>query len=424
MQSIDLILRNASQLVTCASGSRPQKGMKMAEVGLIRGGAVAVHGEKIVAAGETAAIEQQYTASAIIDAAGCTICPGFIDPHTHLVYAGNRLDEFELRIQGATYIDILKQGGGILSTVRATREATLDELVTAARARLDSMLALGTTTVEIKTGYGLDTETELKMLAVIEELANEHTVDIVPTFLGGHAIPPEYKGRENDYADLVIHDMLPKVERWYHESRFFAAQIPCFIDVFCEDGAFSLDNSRRILAAGKQRGMGVKVHADEFVNLGGVRAAIELGAISVDHLDHTSEDEIHLLAQSDTVGVLLPAVNFNLGSFHYANARHMIDSGTAVALSTDANPGSAPCLSMPMVMAITCRYQKLLPAEALIASTINAAVAIGMGDRIGSLEPGKQADLLILDTSDYRDLAYQFGANLVKTVIKRGKVVA
>ncbi|GAB4538195.1 MAG: imidazolonepropionase [Anaerolineae bacterium] len=419
---VDLLIHHASQVVTCASPQGPKRGAAMADVGLVLDGAVAIADGQIVAVGPSRELDAAYAPRQRIDASGKVVCPGFVDPHTHLVYAGDRVAEFEMRIQGATYMQIMQAGGGIISTTRATRSATVEELVAASRPRLDTMLALGTTTVEVKSGYGLDTPNELKMLQAAADLDARHPADLVPTFLGAHAVPPEYKERPGQYVDLVIEDMLPQVAAWYRASTFAARGVPLFCDVFCEEGVFDRDQSRRVLQAGLAHGLPAKMHADEFVSLAGVSLAVELGAVSVDHLDVTPPAEIEALAASSTVGVVLPAVNFNLGASHFADARAMIDAGVALALATDINPGSAPCPSMPLVMAIACRYQRLLPAEALNASTINAAHAIGLGERIGSLEAGKQADLLIINAPDYRHLAYQFGANLVEGVIKRGRV--
>jgi imidazolonepropionase len=289
--------------------------------------------------------------------------------------------------------------------------------------RLDTMLKLGTTTAEVKTGYGLDTISELKMLQVIEQLAQSQPIELVPTFLGAHSLPPEYKADPDRYVQLVIEEMLPAVARWYAESYFAKKGIPCFIDVFCEQGVFDVAQTRRVLTAGKAYNLAPKIHVDEFVALGGTTAGIELGAISLDHLDHTPPSELAKLAGSNSVAVIIPAVNFNLGSTHYAPARTMLDKGVALALATDINPGSAPCPSIPLVMAIAARYQRLLPAETLNAVTLNAAYALAMGERVGSLETGKQADLLVLDVPDYRHLAYQFGGNLVQAVYKRGRRV-
>jgi imidazolonepropionase len=285
------------------------------------------------------------------------------------------------------------------------------------------MLRLGTTTVEIKTGYGLETLSELRMLQAIAELDRTHPADMVPTFLAAHAIPPEFAERPAAYVDLVVGDMLPQVADWYAASTFRRRGIPVFNDVFCERNAFDVEQSRRVLEAGLGYGLRPKIHADEFTVLGGVSLALELGAVSCDHLDVTIPDERMRLAQSETIAVVLPAVNFNLGSTHFADARVFVDAGAAIALSTDMNPGSAPCLSLPLVMAMACRYQKLLPAEALNACTINAAHAIGLAGQIGSLEPGKQADVLIVNAPDYRWLAYEFGRNMVETVIKQGQRV-
>jgi imidazolonepropionase len=421
MMVIDLLIYNAAQLVTCYSPAGPKRGATMADVGLIHNGAVAVHEGRILAAGDSESLRERYRGRENIDASGKVVCPGFVDPHTHVVFAGDRVDEFEQRIQGASYMEIMATGGGIASTMAATRQATLDELVAQSRPRLETMLALGTTTAEIKTGYGLSTEAELKMLAAIEQLAGEVAVDLVPTFLAAHAVPPEHKEHPDAYVDLVIEEMLPRAADWYSASLFARRRIPFFNDVFCEENAFDLAQSRKVLEAGLELGLRPKIHAGEFSTLGGVALGVELGAASADHLDVMAPDEVAGLANSDTVGVLLPAVNFNLGSLEFADGRALIDVGAAIALSTDINPGSAPCPSMPLVMALATRYQKLLPAEALNAATINAAHAIGLSQLVGSIEAGKQADLLIVDAPDYRHLAYQFGNNLVETVVKQGR---
>jgi imidazolonepropionase len=419
----DLIIHSAAQLVTCASVNGPKRGPSMRDVGLLPGGAVAIADGKIVAVGPTVDIRLDYTGRKSTDASNKVVCPGFVDPHTHLVYAGDRTAEFEMRIIGNTYMEIMAAGGGILSTMRATRAATLEQLIANAQRHLDQMLALGTTTVEIKTGYGLDTASELKMLQAIAAIEAIHPMDVVPTFLGAHAVPPEYKGQTDKYLDLIITEMLPAVHKWYKNASFKVQDASLFCDVFCDANAFDPEQSRRVLQTGLELGLPAKIHADEFQNLGGVALAVELGAVSADHLDITPLAEIKALAASNTIGVALPAVNFNLGSSHFANARTMVDKGVALALATDFNPGSAPCLSMPLVMAIACRYQRLLPAEVLNACTINAAYAIGLGEQLGSIEVGKQADLLILDIPDYRYLAYMFGGNPVSKVYKRGKLV-
>jgi imidazolonepropionase len=416
----DLIIHN-SQLVTCASNGKPKRLAEMRDVGLIENGAVAISDGKIVAVGRSEEILREFASENTIDASGRVVSPGFVECHTHIVFAGNRLNEFELKIKGADYMEILQNGGGIISTVRQTREAGLADLIEQSRRRLDKMLALGVTTAEVKTGYGLDTATELKMLAAIFELDRIHPVDLIPTFLPAHAVPPEFKGKSDEYVDLICDEMLPKALEVRSEIRNPKSEI--FVDVFCERNAFDLEQSRRVLETAKRLGFKLKAHVDEFTNLGGARMAIGLGATSIDHLDAISTEEIALLADSDTIGVVTPTVNFNFGSKEFADARKLIDEGCAVALSTDYNPGSAPCPSLPNAMAIACRYQKLLPAEAFNAATVNAAFAVGAGDRIGSLEVGKQADILIFDTPDFREIAYEFGSNPVKKVIKKGKLL-
>lgn len=454
---IDLIIENAAQLVTCASNKKAKRGNDMREVGIIENGALAIEKGVIVAVGNSAEISRKYESENRIDANGKVVCPAFVDPHTHVVFAGNRLNEFELKIKGADYLEILQNGGGIISTVKQTRAASLENLIKQSMRRLDEMLACGTTTAEIKTGYGLDTETELKMLAAIFALDKIHPIDLIPTFLPAHAFPPEYKGKEDEYVELICEEMLPSARHLYSMNINYYEKIksriigdiskiegtgigaykvpesewqtalqnnPFFIDVFCEKGAFSLEQSRRILEAGKRFGMKIKAHVDEFTNLGGARMAIELGATSIDHLDATSDEEINLLANSETIGIVTPTVNFNFGAKEFADARKMIGANCAIAVSTDYNPGSAPCPAQPMAMAIACRYQKLLPSEAFNAATINAAFAIGLGEKIGSLETGKQADVLILDTDDYRQICYEFGGNQIEKVFKNGKIVS
>ncbi|MFM9905327.1 MAG: imidazolonepropionase [Pyrinomonadaceae bacterium] len=421
MQNAGLIIHNARQLVTCASGGKPKRGIDMLDVGIVENGAVAIADGKFIGVGPSSEILREFQSDNTTDANGGVVCPGFVDPHTHIVFAGDRLNEFELKIKGADYLEILANGGGIISTVTQTRAASVEALIEQSKARLDKMLACGTTTIEIKTGYGLDTETELKILAVIEELDRKHAATIVPTFLAAHAVPPEYKGNSEKYVNLICDTMLSEAWKWFVGSTFHG-KTPFFCDVFCENGAFTVTQSKKILETAKSLGFKLKAHVDEFTNLGGSRLGIEMGAVSIDHLDVISEDEIKLLSESQTVGIVTPTVNFNFGSSHFADARKLIDAGCSIALSTDYNPGSAPCPSQPMAMAISCRYQKLLPSEALNAATINAAYAIGLGDLVGSIEVGKQADLLIVDATDYRQLAYEFGSNLVRTVIANGSV--
>jgi imidazolonepropionase len=415
----DLIIHN-SNLITCASGGKPKRGAEMLDVGLIENGAIAVRGGRISAVGKSFEILKDFQSENTLDANGKTVAPGFVECHTHVVFAGNRLDEFELKIKGADYLEILESGGGIISTVRQTRNASLAELIEQSQNRLDKMLAFGITTAEIKTGYGLTTETEMKMLEAIFELDKTHSIDLIPTFLAAHAIPSEFREKPDKYVQLICDEMLPIVSSKF---KFKNSKKPFFVDVFCEKGAFNIEQSKKILEKAKSLGFNLKAHVDEFTNLGGARVAIELGATSIDHLDKISDDEIVLLANSDTIGVVTPTVNFNFGSKDFADARKMIDANCAIAVSTDYNPGSAPCPSLPNAMAIACRYQKLLPSEAFNAATINSAYAIASGDKIGSLEVGKRADVLIFDTKDYREIAYEFGSNLVEKVFKNGEVI-
>jgi imidazolonepropionase len=417
----DLLITNIGQLVTCASDGKVKRGSEMRDVGIIENGAVAIADGEFVGVGDTDGIVGEFSSDDVVDAEGKVVCPGFVDPHTHIVFTGDRLAEFELKIKGAEYLDILAAGGGIISTVQKTRAASQAQLVDESRKRLDRMLACGTTTAEIKTGYGLDTETELKMLCVIAELDKAHPIDLVPTFLAAHAVPPEFKGNTNGYVDLICDEMLAAAWEWYESSHFAANGIPFFADVFCERNAFDLDQSRRILETAAGLRFKLKAHVDQFTNLGGSAFAVESNALSIDHLDAISDAEIASLADNDTIGIVIPTENFSAGKAQFANARKMIDAGCAMALSTDYNPGSAPCPSMPMAMAISCRYQKLLPSEALNAATINAAFGIGLAERVGSIEVGKSADLLILDSNDYRQLAYEFGGNLVNAVYKKGQ---
>jgi len=415
---VDLLITHASQLLAIPSHDLgPQRGDRLGDLAIIAGGALAVSDGSIVDLGPTADLVVKHQAAQTIDAGGRVVMPGFVDPHTHVVFAGDRASEFEQRIAGATYMEIMNAGGGIMSTVRATRAASLDELIDQTRARLDRMLAHGTTTAEAKTGYGLELAAELKMLDAIARLDAEHPIDLVPTFLGAHAIPAEYKGREEAYTDLVVTEMLPAVlSRMPHAASFF-------VDVFCEKGAFTLAQSRRILAKAKELGFALKIHVDEFEPLGGTRLGVELGAVSVDHVVTTPVEEIELLGKSKPIAVSLPGTPFGLAHRDYTPAKAILAAGGALALATDLNPGTTWNESMQMIVALACRYLKLTQAQALAAATINAAHAIGHGGSIGSLEVGKQADVLIMDVRDYRSIGYRYGTNLVRTVMKRGQVV-
>jgi imidazolonepropionase len=412
----DLLIHNAAQLLTLASPGGPKRGIAMRDLGLVPGGAVAVRDGLILAAGPSDQLVHRVRADRTLDASGHVVMPGFVDPHTHLVWAGARADEFEMRVAGATYMEIMAAGGGIMSTVRHTRAATIDDLVAQTRPRLERALSHGTTTVEIKTGYGLNVEDELKQLEAIDRLREDFPGTLVSTFLGAHAIPPEFKGRADDYVDLMVGEMLPAVAA--------LDDPPPFCDVFCEDGAFTLDQSRRVLQAARDLGFGLKIHVDEFEPLGGTRLAVELGATSADHLVCTPPDEIELLARSDTVAVALPGTPFGLGHHDYTPVRALIDAGGIIALATDCNPGTCWCENMQFMIALACRAMSMTPAEAISAATVNAAHAVGLGNLVGSLEPGKRADLILLDAPSYPHLAYRFGTNLVRTVIAAGQIVS
>ncbi len=422
MQNVDILLINAGQLITCANESQPKRGQAMRDVGIIENGAMAIHDGRIIAIGKSQQIQAEYKSETIINADGKSVIPGLVDCHTHTVFAGHRLDEFEMRIQGKSYMDIMNAGGGIRSSVRATRQASLQDLIALAQNRLDTMLQLGTTTVEIKTGYGLSDDAELKMMQAILALADSHLMTIVPTYLGAHALPAEYDSLD-DYLTSIYEGSLKNPLQAYENSGLASKNIPMFVDIFVEENVFTVQQMRQLFEIAQERGLHLKAHVDEFVNLGAVPVAVDMGAVSLDHLDVTPEQELDYLAHSDTVGVMLPAVNFNLGSSHFGNARYLIDANGILALSTDYNPGSAPTMSLPMVMAIACRYQKLLPSEALNACTINAATALKLEVQVGSLEVGKQGDFLILNTDDYRAMAYEFGNNLVEQVIIKGDIL-
>ena len=414
-----LLIHSASQVLTLAGG--PQRGRELGRLSLIEDGAVLIEGETIAAVGRSAELLAAYPKTPQLNAGGRAMLPGFVDPHTHLIWAGDRAAEFELRLQGKTYLEILAAGGGILSTVRATRTASLDELKAQTRRRAHALLAHGTTTAEAKTGYGLDHDSELVQLQALLELDAEGPLELAPTYLGAHAIAPEYRDDPEGYTRLLCKQMLPAVRDWW--ARHAANRPLPFVDVFCETGAFTLAQSREILETAKSLGFPLKIHADEFDNLGGASLAAELGAASADHLVKTSPGDITALAQSNTVAVSLPCTPFGLADPHYTPARAILEANGLLALATDINPGTAWCENMQFAIALGCRYLRLTPAQAIAAATINSAAAIGRADRIGSIEVGKQADLILLQEPDYRHLGYRFGANLVQTVIKRGKVV-
>ncbi len=413
-----MLLHSASQLLTLTGG--PQRGEALGNLAIIPDGAVLIENERIQAVGITSELRGAYPDEEYFDCSGKVVMPGLVDPHTHAIWVGDRAAEFEMRLEGKTYLEILDEGGGILSSVRAVRAASLEQMIVETRPRLQSMFAHGTTTAEVKTGYGLQTETELRMLGALIVLDEQEEIDIVPTFLGAHAIPQEYYGRSGEYTDLVKVNMLPELKEWWRENA--AERALPFVDVFCETGAFNLEESRSILQKAKELGFPIKIHADEFDSLGGTAMAAQLGAVSADHLVATTPEDIEALCRSDTAAVALPCTPFGLSEDHYTPAKEILKAGGLLAIATDLNPGTAWCESMQFAMALACRYMGLTPAQAIAASTINAAAAIDRSDQIGSIEPGKQADLLVLSVPDYRHLGYRFGINLVGNVIKKGKI--
>jgi imidazolonepropionase len=422
-EHVDLLVHSAAQLciVPPPNGPHggPQRGAALGDLGLLADGALAAADGRVVAVGPSAELRARYRATTTLDAAGRCVMPGFVDPHTHLPWLGDRAGEFEQRLGGATYMEIMAAGGGIMSTVRRTRAAGVAELVADNRPRLARMLRYGTTSAEAKTGYGLETAAELRQLDAIMALNDTQPIELTPTFLPAHAIPAEFAGDTDGYVDYLVNDTLPAGAAWMRERG-----ITLFCDVFCEEGVFDLAQTRRILEAAATLGYRLKVHADEFVGLGGTRLAVELGAVSADHLVSTPAEDIAALGRGDTVAVGLPGTPFGLAHRDYTPAKAILAAGGALALATDCNPGTCWCESMPMVIALACRYMGLTQAQAVAAATLNAAHAIGRGHEVGSLSPGYAADLLILDVADYRHLGYRFGTNLVQTVVKRGQIVA
>jgi imidazolonepropionase len=414
-----MIIHSASQLLTLAGG--PQRGSQLGNLGIIKNGAVLIQEGKIFRTGTTAEMLANYPNEPRFDAKQRVVMPGFVDPHTHLIFIGNRAFEFEMRLEGKSYMEIMAAGGGIANTVRATRNASIEALKKEARPRMVNMLAHGTTTAEAKTGYGLEAESELRQLQAILELNQEGVIDLVPTYLGAHAIAPEYKDDPETFTQIVVNQFLPGLEHWWNSNT--KNQAKPVVDIFCETGAFSLAHSRLVLQTAKDLGFPLKIHADEFDNLGGASLAVELGAVSADHLVKTSQADINALGQSNTVAVALPPTPFGLGHHEYTPAKDIIKANGILAIASDLNPGPAWCENMQFVIALSCRYLNITVAQAIAAATINAAAAVGRADQIGSLENGKQADVIILSTDDYRNLGYKFGGNQVAAVFKRGNLV-
>ena len=390
----------------------------MRELALVEGGAVASGGGRVLAAGrESDVLSEVQTdpATTVVDAGGGVVTPGLVDPHTHAVFAATRESEFAMRVEGMSYEEVAEAGGGIRSSVRALRAADADELRDNGRNTLDRMLEYGTTTVEIKSGYGLSLDAELKMLRVISELSDTHVLDVVPTFLGAHEFPDEWRDDRDGYVDLLTDDMIPAVA---------AEKLARFCDVFCEEGVFTVEQSRRVLLAAREHGMEPRLHADELHPAGGAELAAELKAASADHLVCASDDGIAAMAEAGVVAVLLPGTTLSLGSTGFAPARKMIDAGVPVALATDCNPGSSMTESMQIILSLASMILRMTPEEAIVAATVNSASALRAADVVGSLTPGHQCDLAIWEVDDYRAIPYHYGVNLVTAVVKRGELVS
>jgi len=411
-----LLIKNIGQLITMA-GPVPRIGKDMSDLGLIEGGGIATAGEEILAVGISDEVEGKTPLAEscrVIDAHGAVVTPGLIDPHTHPVFAMTREKEFEMRIQGKSYMEIAKAGGGIRASVRDLRQTPAETLKEKSRKRLDTLLRHGLTTIEAKSGYGLSTEAEIKSLEIIRDLNEDHPIDLVPTFLGAHEIPDEYRNDRAAYIDLIINEMIPAVVK---------DKLAEYSDIFCEEGVFDIEESRNIQSAAAKAGLRLKFHADELADTGGAKLAAEMGAVSADHLVYISEAGIDAMAKAGTVAVLLPGTTFSLGGSTYAPGRRMIDKGVIVALSTDCNPGSSYTESISIIISLASLQMKLTAAEAISAVTVNAAHAIDRSDQIGQLALGRRADLVVWDMADYRELPYHYGVNLVTHVVKNGKVV-
>ena len=407
-----LAVLHASELVTLSGPKRPRVGTELSQLEIIRDGGMLIRDGKIERVGPSDEIEKNAGDAEIVDAGGRVVMPGFVDAHTHLVFAGNRLDDFERRARGETYEQIAKAGGGIWSTVEKTRGASESDLLAQAKKHANWFLGCGTTTVEAKSGYGLTVEDELKILRVMRHLKEQVPLEIVPTFLGAHAVPRELS--PDEYLEIVVNQMLPRVS---------AENLAEFCDIFCERGYFDIDRSRKILSAAKKLGLSLRGHVDQLTNSGGAQLMADMGATTADHLEQTDEQGIAALKKANVQPVLLPGSVYALGSRRYPRAREMIEAGLGVVLATDFNPGSSPTPNMPMVLSLACTQMKMSPAEAITASTVNAAYSLNRGDKIGSLEPGRLANFVIFDCEDYRELAYWFGVPQTHAVYVRGDCV-
>jgi imidazolonepropionase len=407
------LINHASQLLTLAGPKRARIGPEMSELEIIEDGAVLIEDGKIAAVGPSTNLKVGEPVQEM-DASGSVVMPGFVDPHTHPVFAGTRTNEYELRAAGLTYQEIAARGGGIRSTVQKTRAASEDELLAAARRYTRWFLTHGTTTIEAKSGYGLTVDSEIKLLRVIQRLNEEGPLELVPTLLAAHIVPDEFSESREAYLRLLVQDLLPTVSR---------QKLAEYHDVFCEPGAFTVAESRALMLAARQAGLKLRIHANQFTQSGAAALAAELGARTADHLEEIGDEEIKALRDAGVIAVLVPGAVFHLGSKKYAPAKKMIEAGLPVALATDFNPGSSPTPTMQMALTLACTQMSMTPAQAITAATINAAYSLDRGDHIGSIEVGKQADVIICDCRDYREIPYFFGVNHVRVVIKEGTVV-
>ncbi|HOK45356.1 MAG TPA: imidazolonepropionase [Bryobacteraceae bacterium] len=410
-----VLVRGARQLLTMRGPRGPRRGEAMQDLGIVPDGAVLIRGGKIVSLGPSRRVENLSLArhAREIDATGRVVAPGFVDSHTHLVCGPARLVDYEMILAGATYREIAAVGGGILASVRAVREMPIRRLLLQAKKTLAGCVAHGTTTLEAKSGYGLDEKGERKALRAVQALQDD-PIELIPTYLGAHAVPPEYAGRADDYIDWMCRSVMPKLKR---------RKLARFVDIYCDEDAFTIEQGRRYLSAAKDFGFGLKVHAEQFSRTGAAMLAVEMGAASADHLAHINDDDARALAASDTIATLLPGSVFHLGLDCYPPARKLIKAGAAVALATDYNPGTSPTYNMQMVLSLACSQMRMTPAEAFCAATINGAYALHCGDHTGSIETGKDADLVMFDVPDYREVPYHFGVNLVVMTMKRGVVL-
>jgi imidazolonepropionase len=411
-----LFFRNAAQLLTLAGPPVPRRGAALGELGIIPRGGLLTDGELILRAGPTRMLEREAVRrrAEVVDCRGRVVMPGFVDSHTHLVFAGGRVDDYEMHLRGRTYEEIARAGGGIQSSAQKVRQASLASLKVQARKFIAEMAAHGTTTVEVKTGYGLEIAQEMKILRVIRSLQAESPLELAVTLLALHALPTSFRGRSRQYVDQVIKRLVSWAAR---------GKLAEFIDCFCDRGAFSVEDCRRALAAGKQVGLARRIHAEQLTRTGAARLGIELDAASADHLDNLTAADIRALAKSKVVATVLPGANFHLGLKSYPPARQLIDAGAAVALASDFNPGTSPTLNMQFVLSLACTQMRMTPAEAITAATLNGACALRRSARIGSLEPGKQADLIVLDVGDYREIPYYFAVNHCVMTVKRGRII-